>query len=87
MDQLVEMLSIGTLFANSVMAISIVVLRYRDDDLPETTEKTKYCHLSCICSHSFNMKNITAPTERSSWIVNKALIGMAVLMSIFCFLF
>ncbi|XP_015184081.1 PREDICTED: cationic amino acid transporter 3 [Polistes dominula] len=74
LQQLIDMMSIGTLLAYTVVAISVLILRYQKDDLPEVKMNDyKFTALS-IFKQTFNLNNHKEPSHISN-VVSKCSIA------------
>ncbi|KAG8225867.1 hypothetical protein J437_LFUL004797, partial [Ladona fulva] len=78
LQQLIEMLSIGTLLAYTIVAICILLLRYQDEDssqmesnVPETANQGLSSRLVKKISNLFNLRGIKYPTSATSRLVRK----------------
>lgn len=70
-NQLADMMSIGTLVAYSLGAICVVILRYRTDDFDDSLDSVDYsadsmCQEKNIFSLLYNFNNYTIPNESTS---------------------
>jgi amino acid transporter len=63
LQQLVDMMSIGTLLAYSIVAACVLLLRYQPDG-PEVEQAKKYEHIGFF-SQLFNTKRIESPSNLS----------------------
>ncbi|XP_043502159.1 cationic amino acid transporter 3 [Polistes fuscatus] len=74
LQQLIDMMSIGTLLAYTVVAISVLILRYQKDDVPEVTMNDyKFTALN-IFKQTFNLNNHKEPSHISN-VVSKCSIA------------
>lgn len=74
LQQLIDMMSIGTLLAYTVVAISVLILRYQKDDVPEITMNDyKFTALN-IFKQTFNLNNHKEPSHISN-VVSKCSIA------------
>lgn len=90
LDQLIDMMSIGTLMAYTIVAVSVLILRYepKTSEYPGLSIKIEKQtsvenHMLNSVKNLFNLHNIKEPSKESSVIVNWCI----VLFSIFCALF
>lgn len=72
-NQLADMMSIGTLVAYSLGAICVVILRYRTDDFDDSLDSVDYsadslCQERSVFSVLYNCSNYTIPNESTSQI-------------------
>ncbi|KAL6436220.1 hypothetical protein ACFW04_004657 [Cataglyphis niger] len=86
LQQLIDMMSIGTLLAYTIVAICVLILRYQKDVNSSNTSaislKNDYQFTSInIFKELFNLHNQKEPTELSNRIAN---IGIALLCIIIC---
>lgn len=82
LHQLIDMMSIGTLLAYTIVAVSVLVLRYQEDTLLQTTEVS--VTLPDVCKQMFNMDKLKEPTKLSSSIVKGGICVFAVLVCAVC---
>uniref|UniRef100_A0A1Q3F5L5 Putative cationic amino acid transporter 3 n=1 Tax=Culex tarsalis TaxID=7177 RepID=A0A1Q3F5L5_CULTA len=80
LHQLIDMMSIGTLLAYTIVAVSVLVLRYQEDTmLPEVSVS-----LPDVCKQMFNVDKLKEPTKLSSSIVKGGICVFAVLVCAVC---
>ncbi|CAG9865154.1 unnamed protein product [Phyllotreta striolata] len=87
LDQLIDMMSIGTLMAYTIVAISVLLLRYEPDELdaeefskPTKDESAMYRNLKNV----FNLGGLNRPTKQSSIIVNWSIVLFSCFTALFC---
>lgn len=82
LHQLIDMMSIGTLLAYTIVAVCVLVLRYQDENMycPNEIPSTQTQILRQIC----NLNNIKRPTTLSSNISKSAIILYCVCATAFC---
>lgn len=79
LQQLIDMMSIGTLLAYTIVAVSVLVLRYDDHTLMETTEFS--LTVPNVIKQLFNVDKLKTPSNLSTGIVK---IGICVFSVIVC---
>ncbi|CAG9862945.1 unnamed protein product [Phyllotreta striolata] len=89
LDQLIDMMSIGTLLAYTIVAVSVLLLRYEPaKSITETVNKNakeknmerfKYTNIK----HIFNLNGSKYPTNESSTLVNWSIVLFSVFSAFF----
>lgn len=82
LHQLIDMMSIGTLLAYTIVAVSVLVLRYQEDTLLQTTEVS--VTIPDICKQMFNVDKLKEPSKLSSSIVKGGICVFAALVCAVC---
>ncbi|XP_055705614.1 high affinity cationic amino acid transporter 1-like [Phlebotomus papatasi] len=80
LHQLIDMMSIGTLLAYTIVAICVLVLRYQDENMCENSIDQH----SNLISRTFNTKGVKKPNPSTSSISKNGIILFSVLSIIFC---
>lgn len=84
-NQLIDMMSIGTLLAYTIVAVCVVVLRYREQDDHVQCEKTSLSS-GTIFRQLFNLNFVKHPNSLTSNITKMALVAYCFSTIIVCIL-
>ncbi|XP_066589837.1 cationic amino acid transporter 3 [Prorops nasuta] len=92
LQQLIDMMSIGTLLAYTIVSISVLILRYKKVDkqskIPDTTTSNIYdFKILGIFKRVFNLHNQKEPSEHSSAIATYGVIFFSIMAFILGILF
>lgn len=84
LDQLIDMMSIGTLLAYTIVAICVLVLRYQNEiDLTATNTNISY-NCNTIIRQLWNGNHLNEPTVLSSAITKLGVVVFTIVCIIWC---
>ncbi|XP_055598354.1 cationic amino acid transporter 3 [Uranotaenia lowii] len=82
LHQLIDMMSIGTLLAYTIVAVSVLILRYQDNTFASTTEVN--VTIPKVLRQLFNVPKLRDPSGLSSGIVKVGICIFALLVCALC---